>query len=84
MITIMITILSILYLRIKRIVKTYKERVAEEMPISEVRKCSRLLTPVHSLIDQHASRYNSLSLEDITTKVIHINSNILLYNMSSL
>ena len=29
-----------------------KERVAEEMPISEVRKCSRLLTPVNSLIDQ--------------------------------
>ena len=28
-----------------------KERVAEEMPISEVRKCSRLLTPVNSLID---------------------------------
>ena len=29
-----------------------KERVAEEMPISEVRKCCRLLTPVNSLIDQ--------------------------------
>ena len=29
-----------------------KERVAEETPISEVRKCSRLLTPVNSLIDQ--------------------------------
>ena len=29
-----------------------KERVAEEMPISEVRKCSRLLTPVNSLTDQ--------------------------------
>ena len=29
-----------------------KERVAEEMPISEVRKCSRLLTPINSLIDQ--------------------------------
>ena len=29
-----------------------KERVAEDMPISEVRKCSRLLTPVNSLIDQ--------------------------------
>ena len=27
-----------------------KERLAEEMPISEVRKCSRLLTPFHSLI----------------------------------
>ena len=27
-----------------------KERVAEEMPISEVRKCSKLLTPVNSLI----------------------------------
>ena len=25
---------------------------AEEMTISEVRKCSRLLTPVNSLIDQ--------------------------------
>ena len=29
-----------------------EERVAEEMAISEVRKCSRLLTPVNSLIDQ--------------------------------
>ena len=29
-----------------------KERVAEEMSIGEVRKCSRLLTPVNSLIDQ--------------------------------
>ena len=29
-----------------------KERVAEEMPISEVRKYSRLLSPVNSLIDQ--------------------------------
>ena len=27
-----------------------KERVAEDMPISEVRKCSRLATPVNSLI----------------------------------
>ena len=29
-----------------------KERVAEDMAIREVRKCSRLLTPVNSLIDQ--------------------------------
>ena len=29
-----------------------KERVAEEMPIGEVKKCSRLLTPVNSWIDQ--------------------------------
>ena len=29
-----------------------EERVAEETPIIEVRKCSRLLTPVNSLIDQ--------------------------------
>ena len=29
-----------------------KERVEEEMPNSEVRKCSRLLSPVNSLIDQ--------------------------------
>ena len=29
-----------------------KERVAEEISISEVRKCSRLLTPVNSFIDQ--------------------------------
>ena len=39
-----------------------KERVTEEMPISEVRKCSRLLTPVNSLIGLiapvHASIYN--------------------------
>ena len=29
-----------------------KERVAEEMPISKVRKCSRLLTPDNRWIDQ--------------------------------
>ena len=29
-----------------------KERVAEEMPISEVRKYSRLMTTFHSWIDQ--------------------------------
>ena len=29
-----------------------EQRQAEEMSISEVRKCSRLLTPVNSLIDQ--------------------------------
>ena len=29
-----------------------ERKVAEKMPISEVRKCSRLLTPVNSFIDQ--------------------------------
>ena len=39
----------IFFLRNKR---SEKESVAEEMPISEVRKRSRLLTPINSLIDQ--------------------------------
>ena len=39
--------MSIIFLRNR---SSYKERVAEEMSISEVKKCSRLLTPVNSLI----------------------------------
>ena len=50
-----------------------KDRVAEEMPISEVRKCSRLLSPVNGLVDQlHHCVMGAYMLMDVITIIISL------------